>query len=248
LEAGSFFESVGGRLINLNGATLTINNAADVVNLNITNRGQIVRVAAAGQMAVQSLTQSETGTLEVRLGGSGVGEFDQFIVAGAAELDGVLNVSLFNGFVPEGGETFNFISAAGGISGGFDTINWPSFPVGLSWGFNDDNPAIFQIFVYLPGDFNKDGTVDGGDYVVWRKDGGTTDDYNTWRSHFGQSIGNGATAGAAVNRAAVPEPPAAPLLSLVIVGWALARPALRVGSNGPARCHSAFTRREMVRR
>src|SRR5262249_15044183 len=42
----------------------------------------------------------------------------------------------------------------------------------------------------LPGDFNYDGTVDAADYVVWRKGLGTTytqSDYDTWRSHFGQT-------------------------------------------------------------
>jgi T5SS/PEP-CTERM-associated repeat protein len=42
----------------------------------------------------------------------------------------------------------------------------------------------------LPGDFNRDGTVDSADYVVWRKGLGTTytaNDFNTWRSNFGNT-------------------------------------------------------------
>jgi hypothetical protein len=48
----------------------------------------------------------------------------------------------------------------------------------------------------LPGDFNDDGTVDGADYVVWRKNPGgiyTQDDFNTWRAHFGHTLGSGST-------------------------------------------------------
>ena len=38
----------------------------------------------------------------------------------------------------------------------------------------------------LPGDFNKDGIVDGADYVAWRKiDGDNHAGYNIWRANFG---------------------------------------------------------------
>lgn len=56
----------------------------------------------------------------------------------------------------------------------------------------------------LDGDFNHDNRVDGADYVVWRKGLGTTfnsNDYNTWRAHFGESMGAGSLGGGAV-----PEP------------------------------------------
>jgi hypothetical protein len=50
----------------------------------------------------------------------------------------------------------------------------------------DDSAAA-----YLPGDFNHDATVDAGDYIVWRKIGGSSNDYNTWRANFGRSYFNG---------------------------------------------------------
>jgi hypothetical protein len=67
--------------------------------------------------------------------------------------------------------------------------------------------AGFRVASIAPtGDFNHDGIVDAADYVVWRKGLGTTytqDDYNTWRTHFGQATGSGAGATATF---AVPEP------------------------------------------
>jgi len=36
-----------------------------------------------------------------------------------------------------------------------------------------------------PGDFNGDGVVDAADYVTWRKNHGSTEEYNTWRDNFG---------------------------------------------------------------
>lgn len=48
-----------------------------------------------------------------------------------------------------------------------------------------------------PGDFNRNGIVDAADYVVWRKSVGTTyspDDYDVWRTHFGEIPGDGSAA------------------------------------------------------
>jgi hypothetical protein len=65
------------------------------------------------------------------------------------------------------------------------------------------------------GDFNHDGYVTTADYVTWRNSLGTAaaNDYNAWRSHFGQSMGV-----AVSGSAAVPEP-TSPILS---AGLALA--------------------------
>jgi hypothetical protein len=77
----------------------------------------------------------------------------------------------------------------------------------------------------LPGDYNRDGTVDVADFVVWRKSAGETgdlaadgnednivdaDDYTLWRANFGRS----ASAEGQGSAAAVPEPVS---LSLVFV-------------------------------
>jgi hypothetical protein len=72
----------------------------------------------------------------------------------------------------------------------------------------------------LAGDYNRNGIVDAADYVVWRNGLGATytqDDYNVWRSHFGQTAGSGAGAGAAPVGAAVPEPATAALVPMAFV-------------------------------
>jgi hypothetical protein len=65
---------------------------------------------------------------------------------------------------------------------------------------------VTAAIIILPGDFNFDGTVDAGDYTVWR-DGldtkYTQEDYAIWKSHFGESSGNGS--GAKLSQPA-PEP------------------------------------------
>jgi hypothetical protein len=88
----------------------------------------------------------------------------------------------------------------------------------------------------LPGDYNQDGSVDAADYVVWRKNEGTTnplpndpiggtidiDQYNQWRTHFGETGGAGSVASA---NATAPEPSTLIML-IVAAGWCvLRRPA-----------------------
>jgi hypothetical protein len=85
----------------------------------------------------------------------------------------------------------------------------------------------------IAGDYNNNGVVDAADYVVWRKNDGSTNtlpndliggtigtaQYNQWRTHFGQTTGSGS--GARAN-AAVPEP-ATLVLLLVATAGALIR-------------------------
>jgi hypothetical protein len=71
----------------------------------------------------------------------------------------------------------------------------------------------------LPGDFNFDRPVAAADYVTWRKIPGgiyTPDDYNTLRTHFGETIGNCSGANA---DAGVPELATAAKLILAAAGW-----------------------------
>ena len=68
------------------------------------------------------------------------------------------------------------------------------------------NPWDVAILTEPPGgDYNGDGVVDAADYVVWRKNDGTQQGYNTWRANFGATTGNG-VGGNLFNSSAVPEP------------------------------------------
>jgi hypothetical protein len=96
----------------------------------------------------------------------------------------------------------------------------------------------------VSGDYNDDGVVDSADYVVWRKQSGTSgpnadgtgpgldgnpdgvvdvNDYNFWRANFGESApGAGGSPGAA------PEPAAAAML-VIALGAIVMRGARRRG-------------------
>jgi hypothetical protein len=74
-----------------------------------------------------------------------------------------------------------------------------------------------------PGDYNRDGAVDAGDYVTWRKGLGSAynqNHYTVWRDNFGQTAGSGA--GASAN-AGVPEPATLVLLIFAAAGSCLRR-------------------------
>jgi hypothetical protein len=92
----------------------------------------------------------------------------------------------------------------------------------------------------LTGDYNKNGTVDAADYVIWRGTlNSTTDlaadgnanlviddgDYSVWKSSFGATS---AGSGSALGMSAVPEPTA--LVFLPLLAWLLPRNARRLRS------------------
>jgi len=116
------------------------------------------------------------------------------------------------------------------------TENWanlPSVPVSGS-NFTTSLPpnSITTFFASLPGDYNRNGSVDAADYTVWRHsfgqsgaglaadgDGsGAVDqgDYNLWRQNFGSQWGSSGSA------SSIPEPPAG-LCILVLLGYLIVR-------------------------
>jgi hypothetical protein len=75
----------------------------------------------------------------------------------------------------------------------------------LEWRVNY-GPNAVSLTVMLPGDFNGNFIVDAADYVAWRKNDGTQDKYNTWRTNFGRAAGGDGTASSFAAHSAVPEP------------------------------------------
>jgi len=73
----------------------------------------------------------------------------------------------------------------------------------------------FMVSVGLDGDYNGDGNVDAADYVVWRKNDGSSAGYNLWRANFGNTPGSGAAAGTSPSLGAVPEPSSLMLCGLL---------------------------------
>ncbi|HEX4414692.1 MAG TPA: autotransporter-associated beta strand repeat-containing protein, partial [Lacipirellulaceae bacterium] len=176
------------------------------------------------------------GTLGVGLVTLGVGsnlDIDLDTVAGVGKSD-LLNVTTANGLTINGGMlnianlgtvtpgTYTIIDYAGTLNGSATNLTLGSTPAGYSFSVAN-NPANSSIDLTvsatgIPGDFDHSGAVDAADYVVWRHGLGTIytqSDFDTWRSHFGQTSGGGSDNS---TPSAVPEPS---LLLLAIGGWPL---------------------------
>lgn len=78
--------------------------------------------------------------------------------------------------------------------------------------------------VSVLGDYNLNGVVDAADYVVWRKDPNRTQaQYDTWRTHFGQSANSGSGVSESTT---IPEPTTLVQMVLLAVGCSLRRRCL----------------------
>lgn len=169
--------------------------------------------------------------LGIELGGTIKGaEYDSLTIAGVASLSGTLTTSLINGFVPAVGQSFEILTAAGGVDGTFDSVNLPALAGGLYLNLAYAPTAVTISVAGLLGDFNHNGTVDSADFVLWRKtlgqagsalaadanNSGTIDqgDYNIWRANFGQNAVIGS--GSSVPPSAVPEPSSIMLLAAAL--------------------------------
>jgi hypothetical protein len=154
------------------------------------------------QVALGSL-EPGTHSIEIDLRNDG-GEFG--IGGGVHTQSGTING--YDGFVDAG-----FVPASFQIY--FNKSTSVTDPAAFAWTVYVDNIRVGRDQAGIPGDFNSDGAVDAADYVMWRKNNGTsnplpndnnlgvpitTAHYDLWRTRFGSSApGGGGTA-------PVPEP------------------------------------------
>jgi T5SS/PEP-CTERM-associated repeat protein/autotransporter-associated beta strand protein len=231
LSDGGVFQMTGGRL-----------EVSSVVD-SLTNLGGTLAPSNSPGLTTISgdYHQQAAATLEIEIGGTAAeSEFDVLQVDGSATLAGELDVSLValvsDPFVPEFGNTFEILSATGGISGMFDTQpeDLPALSAGLEWEINygTNNVVLAVVLAGLLGDYNNNGTIDAADYTAWRdamEGGGSLvndptpgvdeDDFLYWRDHFGETFGGGGG-----SAAAVPEPNT---LAILFVGSILGLAAWR---------------------
>ncbi len=191
----------------VNNGSLEIGTGSEVVNLGGLAFG-------AGASLSVGLSKDENEQLA-----SG-----QLHIAGAADLAGSLKINLTDGYIPSEGDMFEILSA-GDVSGTVTLASPPPLPGTLEWAVNVTPTSVLLSVIDplasqpLLGDYNNDGTVNAGDYTVWRNqlgqagtglaaDGfpdGQIDrvDYEVWRTHYGQTRGSAAAAG---DSPGVPEP------------------------------------------
>ena len=154
-------------------------------NGNLTNSaGVLAPGESAGSTTITgTYTQQAAATLEIEIGGiAPTTQHDDVTVQNSVALGGQLQLALINSFVP-GQQTFSLClahpetspahSPTSPTASGLATSDGTgSFLVhyGAGSAFNPRQIVLtnFQSST-LAGDFNRDGSVDAADYVVWRR-------------------------------------------------------------------------------
>jgi hypothetical protein len=202
------------------GALLRIHDGS----LTVAPRG----VLTGGGAIDGDYAQQPGGGLEIELNGTSEDPVGALMITGSAELEGSLEVSLGGAFSFSIGDTFDILTAAGGVTGTFDDVTLPSFtPPGAGWHLRYD-PSAVRLLVTYSADFDGDGDVDGDDLTVWDASFGINDgadadndgdsdgaDFLAWQ----RQLHSGAVEAAA---GGVPEPSAF-CLAIVAIGAHLAR-------------------------
>ena len=105
------------------------------------------------QIAAGTINFGAANTHYVELGGLAAGsEYDRVSAAGAVNLDGplaVAKINLGNGYTFAAGDSFQIISAAGGVNGTFSSESLPPLAAGLSWEVHY-NPTDVKLLVAAP--------------------------------------------------------------------------------------------------
>jgi hypothetical protein len=159
-----------------------------------------------------SYENTSLGQLVVDVYGFVAGEYDVLNVTGGVTLGGSMHMNIPGMYQPAVGHTFDIINAGGAIN----VVN-PVFTSSLpGFVFELDTTAPASLIrvkttavppATLPGDFNNDDIVDAADYVVWRKNAGTQEEFNTWRANFGNTLGgSGSATDTGEHFDGVPEP------------------------------------------
>jgi autotransporter-associated beta strand protein len=117
--SGQMLLGSGGNTLTATGVTLSGGSLSGTgtVNANLTNGGLLNPggTGAVGTLTVGGgYTQTSAGALAIDVAGSAAGQFDVLAVSGAATLDGTLQVSRLNGFLPNLGTSFPIVTFGSG--------------------------------------------------------------------------------------------------------------------------------------
>lgn len=200
-----------------------VSPVASLTNGSVTAAS--LTIAAAGHLSVNyAYEQAADSALKIEIAGPAAGQFGNITVGEGATLGGTLELELVNGYVPTAGTEFEIVSAGSLLGTTFAATTLPILGTLLQWQIDYGPDAVIArvLAVVLAGDYNRDGTVDAADYLIWRKMLGSSvsevgegadgnhnrtideDDYLVWRNHFGQTAS--AASGTVDNSILAPEP------------------------------------------
>jgi hypothetical protein len=237
-------DNIEGRILVTGGAQVTFHDTLS--QFGVLGVSKVGEIASTAIFTGAFIGRGASGGGNILLEGSfspdlsGGGTFDTNVTFGAASnfqtyvgpgaqnvhilrdltLGGALDVDLVADFHPVAGDAFDILDW-GSLSGQFTSVALPELGEHLTWDTSRlyVDGVLSVVALDLPGDFNCNGAVDAADYVVWRKNQGgiyTPEDYNTWRTDFGESAASGSLNTTAVASATIPEPANLRIMSLVI--------------------------------
>lgn len=197
--------------------------------------GAVSPGGSIGSLEVQGdYSQTSDAHMMFEVSGFGDTSSDQLLISGEALLDGVLDVSILDGYGLAAGQQFTVLSAGELIDHGLELAGSAADFFDMTVTFGVDGAVVLEFLggvdFPLSGDYNDDGLVDARDYLVWRERLGETfelpnegpgmtpgqvsvEDYHVWVAHYGESVGSAAGSGESF----VPEPTGAILLLIGMV-------------------------------
>jgi hypothetical protein len=142
VSSGAVVSSSGGTF-NLQGGVL---EAAGMFTASL-NSSSTVRIAG-DEIGVLTITgnynQQAGGTLAVQIGGELAGtEYDRLIASGGAQLGGLLEATLKNGYLPNLGDSFQLVG--GTLGGSFASTNLPVLGPGLGWQVTGGSAQVIAV-------------------------------------------------------------------------------------------------------
>jgi T5SS/PEP-CTERM-associated repeat protein len=218
----------------------------------VTNEGGVL--APGRQMVGRTeiygnYAQEGAATLAMELGGTLASvQHDYLAIEGFTYLDGSLDLTLVNGFVPTAGHTLTIVDSLGPLSGAFNNVapgqrlttldGFGSFQVDYGAGspFETNNVVLSDFQANDTADFDGDGDVDSDDLVKWQAGFGSSGNGN-YRSGDRNRDGNtdgrdfldwqrgrddvASAPAAAGSIGAVPEPATLMLAGVAAIGLAV---------------------------
>jgi len=151
----------------------------------IQDGGSIVIGTSPGEMQLSGSYVQNGGVLEIELAEADLAgaEYDLLSITGGASLAGGLDVSLLDGFTPELGDRFVFLSATGGVTGNFTAATLPTISSDLDWNLDyQSDRVVLEVLSAFTADFDDDGDVDADDLH------GATDG---WHARFADDLDGG---------------------------------------------------------
>lgn len=217
------------------------NHSTMIFHDDVTLSGGTMTVFPGSKATIlEDLMMSSSALLLADIAGSSIDtEYGEIEVLGNIALGGTLQVVLSDGFTPEAGDSFQILKSYGGIEGSLELDAMPALPGRLMWNLDvTPNQVLLNVVTAPVGDFNRDGVVDSGDYLIWRKSAGASGsgmaadangdgrvddaDHAMWKANFGATAAAGGGSSSALSTS-VPEPAA---LSLLLAGMLMAVPRL----------------------